>query len=330
MIAVVLILAAFKMARPVVLPLVVALLMLALTWPYRRWLGRWCSPSLASGITFVSALVFLCILLIFIYLMLQRIVGAQDQYVPALTSLIRSASSWLDANGLPRLGNWFEDQSVRALLTTLMANFYQFFAMLLFVFVLFLLAMPAMEDFQQMLAGSSNANGADVFSSLQKSASSVQAYVVVTTGTSAVTGVLTGLLCWSLGIDLALVWGGFAFLLNYIPTIGSIIALVPPVLMSILQYDGSTMPLLTLGLLGCVQLIMGNYVHPKLAGRQASLRPVVILFSLTLWGFIWGPVGALIAVPIMTTVAIFAANHKSTRWLALILSQRVGPAESES
>lgn len=322
-VATILILAALSATRTVTLPLVFALFMLAIAWPFRSWVGRWLPPFLASVATFVAALLVVCAILGIFYLLVQRLVAAQSEYVPLLTKHAEALSAWLQSKGLPSMGDWFGEGSLKALATGLVTGLYQFLGALMMILILFLFGMPAIDDLQRRLGRSKEAESNRIGDSFRRSAASVQIYVAVTSLISLATGVLTGLVCLVLGIDLALVWAVLAFLLNYIPTIGSILAVVPPVLMALLQYGDLGTILLTAVALGLVEIVMGNIVQPKLTGQRVALRPVVILFALTLWGYIWGVVGALLATPITTTLAIFAANHERTRWIAAILSHQL-------
>ena len=137
---------------------------------------------------------------------------------------------------------------------------------------------------------------------------------------SMVTGILVwGVLEW-MGIEFAFTWGLLAFVLNFIPTIGSIVASIPPVLMALVQHHPALWPAagVALVLLG-IQMILGNVVAPKVYGDRLNLSPVVILLSLLFWGWLWGITGALLAVPLAAAVQITLAHIPPLAPLAVIM-----------
>ncbi|HYD54632.1 MAG TPA: AI-2E family transporter, partial [Gemmatimonadaceae bacterium] len=108
-------------------------------------------------------------------------------------------------------------------------------------------------------------------------------YFVVKSITSGITGAATLLVTLAFGLDFAVVWGLIAFLLEYVPTVGSILAVIPPALYAVVQFDGLARPLVIAGTLTVVQLVLGNYVDPKIEGRLLALSPLVVLFSVVFW-----------------------------------------------
>jgi AI-2 transport protein TqsA len=167
--------------------------------------------------------------------------------------------------------------------------------------------------------------GKEILAVARDAAHRVQRYLVTATLTSAVTGLLTGLFALAIGLDLAFLWAMIAFFLNYIPTVGSVVAVIPPVLFAILQFDGLLMPLVVLAGLTILQIAMGSFVFPQLAGRYVMVMPVVILAGLAFWGWIWGIPGALLATPLTTTILIVCGEFRATRWITILLSRETDP-----
>ena len=145
-------------------------------------------------------------------------------------------------------------------------------------------------------------------------------YFLVQTFSSLVTGVLTGLYCWLVGIEFPFVWGLLATVLNFIPTIGSIVAVFPPTLFALAFGGPGTAALAFVGL-GAVQLIMGNAVDPALQGSALQLSETVVLLSVVFWGWLWGIGGAFIAVPLTIAVVLLCEEFEATRPLARFLSK---------
>ncbi|MDR1377769.1 MAG: AI-2E family transporter [Synergistaceae bacterium] len=143
-------------------------------------------------------------------------------------------------------------------------------------------------------------------------------------GTLTLISLATGSCAWLaleiLGVKLAAGWGVLTFLLNFIPTVGSIIATIPPVMMAALQFSpGYIKPVVTLLSLGAIQMTIGNVITPKVVGDRLGLSPVVILLSLLLWGTIWGIPGALLSVPIASTIKIVCENFPSLQPIAIMM-----------
>jgi predicted PurR-regulated permease PerM len=152
----------------------------------------------------------------------------------------------------------------------------------------------------------------------------VQRYLVIKTITSALTGVLVTIGCWIIGLDFAMLWGLLAFALNYIPTIGSIVAAVPPILLAFIQL-GPVSALLVTVLNLAVNFGVGNVMEPRMMGRGLGLSSLVVFLSLVFWGWIWGPMGMLLSVPLTVVVKIMFEYHEETRPVAVLL----GPAVRE-
>lgn len=146
----------------------------------------------------------------------------------------------------------------------------------------------------------------------------VQTYLVVKSGLSVVTGALCGGWVAICGVDFPLLWGLLAFFLNYIPTLGMFIATVPPVLLALIQY-GPGSALLLLSGYGVINFTLGNLVEPRVMGKALGLSPLVVFLSMVFWWTLWGPVGALLAVPLTMAIKILLASTEDLRWAAVLL-----------
>lgn len=147
----------------------------------------------------------------------------------------------------------------------------------------------------------------------------MQKYLVTKTLISLGTGILATIILLIFGVDFALVWGLLTFLLNYIPNIGSVVATIPPILVAFFQY-GSIFPAIWVAiLLIATQTTMGNVVEPHIMGKSLNLSPLVVILSLIFWGFIWGPVGMVLAVPISATIQIICANIDSLKPISVFM-----------
>ena len=154
----------------------------------------------------------------------------------------------------------------------------------------------------------------------------VQHYFAIKTFTSLLTGVIISVWCMLMDVQYPFLWGFIAFLLNFIPTIGSVIAAIPAVLLA-LMFNGAVSALVVM--LGYVIINFGisNGLEPRIMGQQLGIRFVWIFVSLVAWGWILGPVGMLLAVPLTMTFRIMFDNHDDTRWIANILVPETHRAE---
>jgi AI-2 transport protein TqsA len=150
----------------------------------------------------------------------------------------------------------------------------------------------------------------------------VHRYLIIKTGISLFTGLVLGTWVAILGVDFPILWGLLAFLLNYIPNIGSILAAVPPVLVSLIQPEGGlTLMLLVAAGYATVNIGMGNFIEPTLMGQRLGLSTLVVFLSLVFWGWVWGGVGMLLSVPLTMVVKILLQNSDEFRWIAVLLDK---------
>ncbi|WP_020569914.1 AI-2E family transporter [Neolewinella persica] len=150
----------------------------------------------------------------------------------------------------------------------------------------------------------------------------IRAYVGVKFAASFATGLLSYFVIEYAGVDFAVLWAFSIFALNFIPTIGSIAATILPSLMALVQFDYLTPFLIVVIGVGLIQLSIGGLLEPKLYGDALNISPFVIIFSLILWGLLWGVVGMLLCVPITFTLITFLAQFRGTRPVAVLLSRR--------
>lgn len=150
---------------------------------------------------------------------------------------------------------------------------------------------------------------------------SVYRYLLVKTATSVATGVIIGVGLHLMGIDFAVLWGIVAGLLNFIPTIGSFIAAFPAVLIALLGTSLMDVFLVTLLYL-VVNITIGSIIEPRLMGRSLGLSPLVVLVSLLVWGWVFGPIGMLLSIPLTMIAKIALESNPDTRWLGILLSEK--------
>ena len=160
----------------------------------------------------------------------------------------------------------------------------------------------------------------DTFELINKMRSDIRSYVGIKVLTSAVTGLISYMILKLVGVDFASFWAVLIFLLNFIPTIGSIIATLFPSLLTLVQFPTLGPFIVTISVLTAVQFCIGSLLEPRLMGNRLNLSPIVILLSLGLWGSVWGIPGMFLCVPITVIIMIICSYFPGTRPLAILLS----------
>ncbi|MEM9290381.1 MAG: AI-2E family transporter [Acidobacteriota bacterium] len=148
----------------------------------------------------------------------------------------------------------------------------------------------------------------------------VQHYLAIKTLVSLATGLAVWLWMLYLGVDFPMMWGLVAFLFNYIPTLGSIFAAVPATLLAVIQMGVATALATALGYL-VINVVVGNFIEPNLMGRRFGLSTLVVFASLVFWGWVWGPIGMLLSVPLTMIFKILMENSDEYRWVAVLLGK---------
>lgn len=188
------------------------------------------------------------------------------------------------------------------------------FVLLTVVFIL--MEATAIPTKVRMIA--SQNTGEDTLARWRHVLSDLQGYLVVKTFTSAATGLIAGVGCWMLGLPYAVVFGLIAFVLNYVPSLGSIIAAIPPILVAlVLEGVGTALGVTFLYL--AINIGIGSLTEPRIMGRRMGLSPLVVFLSLVFWGFILGPVGMFLSVPLTMIVKILLEGTEDLSWIAVIL-----------
>jgi len=181
--------------------------------------------------------------------------------------------------------------------------------------VIFILAEEV--GFGEKLQSARKCNGS-VNEGLARFLDSIHSYLRIKSLLSLLTGGLVAVTLWLLGVDYPVMWGLVAFLLNFIPTVGSIIAAIPTILLAMIQLGPVTASFVAVSYLA-INIFVGNLLEPKLMGRGLNLSPLVVFLSLVFWGWILGPVGMLLSIPLTIMSKIALENDKNTRWIGVML-----------
>jgi AI-2 transport protein TqsA len=229
--------------------------------------------------------------------------------------------AWLDKTGIdisrPALVEIFDPGAAMklaaAVLNGLGNALANTFLILMTVIFILLEASSFPAKLQQILGDPDSSLG-----NFEKFLDTVKQYMAIKTGISLATGICITIWLTILGVDYSLLWGLLAFLLNYVPAIGSIIAAIPAVLLAAVQIGTGT-SLLAAGGYITINVLMENVIEPRFMGKGLGLSALVIFLSLTFWGWILGPIGMLLSVPLTITAKIALDSREDTKWIALLL-----------
>lgn len=299
-----------KFASNVFLPLVLAWLVSYVISPIFAFFDRQNYPKALTAALATIVLVILFLLasaLVSNYM--SDITSAAPKYAANLSAIFKDISQHFNLNlSMWSSVNWGERFQKGVMILMAMTLDFSTSAISMLFFLVFILS--GRRIFSKKVQKASFGGNADQLNEVLVAINrQIGQYLRLMTLISAMTGVGVWLSLKLLGVDFAAAWGCLAFVLNYIPNVGSIIASIPPILLAFIQfYPSPTVPFLAALAILFVEMAFGNVIGPKLMGDSLDLSPMVILFFLLLWGWIWGAAGALLSVPIAVIVKIICDN----------------------
>ncbi len=318
----IIVVAGMKAASSILVPFFLAVFIAVICTPPLLWLQ-------SKGVPKILALVLILLGILVVGFLFGALMGPSlndflnslPDYQERLSTYIGNLMGWLRGRGVNipdgEVSGAFHPGWVMGLagdiLSTLSSVLTNAFLILLTVVFVLLEA----SDFPKKLRVAL-ANPDRSLSTIEKFSKDAKRYLVIKTLLSACTGLAIWLWLLILGVDYPVLWGTLAFLLNYVPNIGSIIAAVPPVLLSLVQLGLGSALLATLGFL-VVNIVLGNLIEPKLMGKRLSLSPLVVFLSLVFWGWVLGPIGMILSLPMTSLVKIALESYEGTRGLAIML-----------
>ncbi|RMF76561.1 MAG: AI-2E family transporter [Acidobacteria bacterium] len=323
--AAMLVIAGLKAAAPLLVPLVASLFLAVLALPLLAFFRRLgCAGPLAVALTMLAVIAVIAGALVLVGGSFTQFTNALPRYQRGLEQLFTEALEWLEAHGIEAEHVVSRDVirpgAVLDMIGTTLRRVAVLLSNLTVVLVTTLFLLAEASYFPEKLAAALGP-GSRAMQRVEKIRAEVQRYLAIKTLISAATGVLAGLWCAMLGVDFPLLWGLLAFLLNYIPTLGSILAGIPPILLALVQFGPGRALLVLAGYLA-INVLLGNLIEPALMGRRLGLSALVVFFSLVFWGWVWGPLGMLLSVPLTMIVKIMLENTEEFRWIAVLLDAR--------
>ena len=310
-----------KYAGAAVLPLIVAWLFSFLIGPVVNFMtDRKIPATLAVFIVLFFLIGIIYLSGTFLYSRLTAFAAAYPEYHSRMTELIATLTARLNLGFDPLDGiNW--GQNVGRFLVTLSGSLFTFASKLVLVVIFLFFILLGKPFFKYKLRKTFPDERAIQLSQITLSITSqIRRYLSLQFVISFCTACLVWLALSLIGVDFAVTWAALAFFLNFIPTVGSIAASIPPILLALIQFYPSFWPgVIAFFALLTIQLSIGNGIAPKVLGDQLNLSPVVILLSLLFWGWLWGIVGALLSIPITAAIKIVCENIETLQPISVMM-----------
>jgi AI-2 transport protein TqsA len=202
-----------------------------------------------------------------------------------------------------------------------LGRFFDFLTWMAITLVYFVFLIAEKVTFpKRMLQAFGPDHGGRLLAIIQSINVAIAEYIAVKTSMSVLAGVFSTVVLGLFGVDFFIMWGILIFLLNYIPYLGSLVAVALPILLAFVQLDEAWKGVVIAILLVAIQQVIGTVLEPRMAGQRLGVSPLLILLSLAFWGLVWGVVGMILAVPILVTVKIILDNIPETKPLAILMS----------
>ena len=326
--ALVVVIAGLKAAAVFFLPLLLALFLTILAFPLFTALRRRRAPAwLAITVTMLVVAALLGVVGLVISLSVEDLTEKLPEYQEQALAAAQRSVEWLEAHRVtvPRqITTEALDPIQWGAIAQVVGSTFRGLATALSAFLLVLLTMIFMlweaiifPD-KLRVAARSGPIDLDRWTAIVQR---VQRYLILKTLVSLATGLLVSILVWLAGLDFALFWGFLAFVLNYIPNVGSFLAALPALLLSAVQLGAPRTFVIAAGYL-LINVVLGNLIEPAIMGRGLRMSPFAIFLALVFWGWLWGPLGMILSVPLTVSLKILFENTESLRWIAILLGRR--------
>jgi AI-2 transport protein TqsA len=318
----VILIAGLKMAGGLLIRILLAMLLAIVCLPAARALEKRGVPAaLAIPAVVLGLLLLLVAFLLIVGGSISSFTESLDQYQGRVEILIRDADHLLSRIGVnvgeEEFAEMVDAEAILGLAAmtvgTITATLSDLLIVILIVVFMLFEANALPEKLRRALGGPDADLGA-----FKEALNQVYRYLAVKTAISLFTGIMAWGLCAVASVDYPVLWGLVAFLFNFIPNIGSILAAIPATLLCLIQYGIWPAVFLATGYVG-LNLIVGSVIEPRVMGRRLGLSPLVVLLSLIFWSWLWGPIGMLLSVPLTTVVKIMLEHSQDYRPVAILL-----------
>ena len=318
----VIIVAGLRASGEIVVPFLLALFFTLIIFPILVWSKKLKIPA---GLAILATVLAIIIIFTFFVFVLGANVQSLAEYIPRYHDLLdqrwAEIAGYWHAQGVDLSifqisdlidSNILKDLALGSLgsLTVVIEDGFMIFVLMIFMLL-------ASNSFPSKVKAISN-NKHKTLTILDRIIHMISHYMVLKTAISLLTGILVSLLLIILDIEHPIFWGFFAFALNYIPNIGSVLAALPVISIALIQSGAETAVYVTVGYV-LINTVIGNILEPRVMGKSTELSVVFIFLSLIFWGWVLGPVGMFLSVPLTIVIKIVFENFESTRWISILI-----------
>lgn len=260
---------------------------------------------------------------------LEEFQEVAPEYNARIQSLIAKVSEWVDIPTLEEVNSEFDLAAYAGEILNSSLNFFSGLFVVLF-YVIFIMTEQGIFGKKLELIYPQRRNRAAFLQTIRRIDASMKKYLSVKSFLSLLVALCAYITFVSFGLDFAILWAFLAFLLNFIPFVGSFIAIVLPTLLSLLQFGDPLITAAIFIILNVVQVVVGNFLEPRMVGKSLNLSPLVVVLALAFWGALWGVAGMFLCVPITVALMIVLSQFPSTRTVAILLSAGNDPSKDAS
>lgn len=334
----VVVLTGMKLAAGILVPMAYAFFLAVLSFPLLRWLTRHRIPGpIALALTLLMNLGVLAGLITLAVRLLISFNADLPRYLRGLQRYLTDFGVWLDDNGVEgakalseSLFDWntiigyATQQDVMSRIGSMLGSTFgtlaTVFAGLVMILILMMFVLMEATGTHRRLVAVRVAGGPD-FTGLIRSATDIQKYLGIKTLISALTGLLAGAWCWFFDLQYPLLWAILAFVFNYIPAVGSSAACIPAIVEALVQHGTGAALGIAIGY-GGINFALDNFVQPTLLGNRFGISALVVVLSVIFWGWLWGPLGMFLAVPLTMVIKVLLDNNAEFRWVSVAMAQK--------
>jgi len=329
---IVIVIGGIKVAAPLLIPIMVAFFLSVLSLPVLRVLRKWGLPRfpavLATILVDIAIISPIALVSFNLVNQFQSKINGEGGYQVRITEKIEEWRVDLEKNDIKiemqqeKINEYIED-GVKKLLGVL-GKTLSILKDLVFIIIVMIFFLTEAGGFKRKIKAIHLARGPDL-GRFQKTAKDIQKYLGIKTAISFITGLLAAGVTWAAGLDFPVLWGLVAFIFNFIPAIGSIIASFPPTILALIDKSPATALFVLLGYLS-INMVLGNFVEPTLMGQRFGVSTSVVILSVLFWGWAWGLIGMFLAVPLTMMVKVMLDNSEELRWLSIAMGKRDDPS----
>jgi len=322
-----------KELQSILLPLFVALIISFLFEPLYEWLKKKRFPSWAAILSVVIVILVVSnIASVFVYTSINSFTDGIPKYIQKIEGLSGNLAVFLNTLGISNdkiketldFSKFLSGEKIAGALSTIVSGIAGIFTnyILILIYIIFLLGEFSSIK-RRIHAAFSKSESRTIADTMSDIFIDLRKYIVGKTLINFSHAFILTVVFLIFGLDFAIVWGLFFFFLTWLPQIGAFLATIFPILIAFAQYDNILTPIVLLIIMIVVGYTMGSFIEPRILGNRLNLSPLLLIFSLVFWGWMWGVVGMLLSVPIMSMIKIILSKFESTNPIAILMSNEV-------